>query len=248
MAFRYSPKIVTDGLVLCLDAANPKSIVSGSTVWNDLGRNSYTGTLTNGPIYNSSNGGNIVFDGNDDSCSLTTLNNYGSEMATKSVTIEFGFKSSYIAGLRQFGVINNGGNTLLAINFNRDENDNYVARKTSLSIRANGGLYLVGAMNTDIYTNSFFIITAIRIVNTNTILFYVNGVPVSVTNGGVGYNGNPISFSNFEFPFTIGALNSRGVVGSHLNCSIPFFKIYNRQLSSAEILQNYNTIKSRFGL
>lgn len=239
--------MVTDGIVLYLDAANPNSFVNGSTVWNDLGKSGYTTTLTNGPLYNPSNGGNITFDGIDDFCSLTTLNNFGSEMATKSVTIEFGFKSSYTAGLRQFGIINNGGNTLLAINFNRDENDNYVAKKTSLSIRGDGGLYLVGAMNTDIYTNSFFIVTAIRIVNTNTILFYVNGIPVSVTNGGVGYNGNPTVFSNFQYPFTIGGSNNRGVVGSFFTCSIPFFKIYNRALSATEVLQNYNITKSRFG-
>ena len=41
MAFNYSPKIVTNGLVLCLDAGNIKSFVSGSTVWNDLTKNNY---------------------------------------------------------------------------------------------------------------------------------------------------------------------------------------------------------------
>ena len=46
MAFIYSPKIVTDGLVLYLDAANPKSYVSGSTAWNDLSRGGNTATLT----------------------------------------------------------------------------------------------------------------------------------------------------------------------------------------------------------
>ena len=54
MAFRYSPKIVTDGLVLYLDAANPKSYVSGSTLWNDLTINSNNGVLTNGPTFSSS--------------------------------------------------------------------------------------------------------------------------------------------------------------------------------------------------
>ena len=57
MAFNYSPKIVTNGLVLCLDAANPKSYVSGSTKWNDLSKNYLNGTLTNGPTFNSANGG-----------------------------------------------------------------------------------------------------------------------------------------------------------------------------------------------
>jgi hypothetical protein len=66
MSFNYSPKIVTNGLVLCLDAANTKSYVSGSTVWNDISQGGNTGTLTNGPTFSSVNGGSIVFDGVDD--------------------------------------------------------------------------------------------------------------------------------------------------------------------------------------
>ena len=66
MAFNYSPKIVTDGLILYLDAANPNSYVSGSTSWNDISRGGNNGTLTNGPTYSSANGGNIVFDGVND--------------------------------------------------------------------------------------------------------------------------------------------------------------------------------------
>jgi len=53
MAFSYSPKIVTDGLVLYLDAANPYSYVSGSTSWNDISRGGNNGTLVNGPTFSS---------------------------------------------------------------------------------------------------------------------------------------------------------------------------------------------------
>ena len=66
MAFNYSPKVVTDGLVLYLDAANPKSYVSGSTTWGDLSRGGNNGTLVNGPTFDGGNGGSIVFDGVND--------------------------------------------------------------------------------------------------------------------------------------------------------------------------------------
>ena len=66
MAFNYSPKISTDGLVLCLDAANTKSYSGSGTVWSDLSRGGNNGTLTNGPTFNSGNGGSIVFDGVND--------------------------------------------------------------------------------------------------------------------------------------------------------------------------------------
>ena len=66
MAFNFSPKVVTEGLVLYLDAANTKSYVSGSTTWSDLSRSRNNGTLVNGPTFNSSNGGFIRCDGTND--------------------------------------------------------------------------------------------------------------------------------------------------------------------------------------
>jgi hypothetical protein len=70
MAYTTFKPIVTDGMVLNLDAANRKSFVSGSTSWYDLSGGGNNGTLTNGPAYNSANGGSIVFDGIDDICSV----------------------------------------------------------------------------------------------------------------------------------------------------------------------------------
>ena len=66
MATKYSPKMVTDGLVLSLDAANTKSYPRSGTTWTDLSGNSNTGTLTNGPTFNAGNLGSIVFDGTND--------------------------------------------------------------------------------------------------------------------------------------------------------------------------------------
>ena len=66
MATKYSPKIITNGLVLSLDAANNKSYPRSGTTWTDLSGNSNTGTLTNGPSFNDGNQGSIVFDGTDD--------------------------------------------------------------------------------------------------------------------------------------------------------------------------------------
>ena len=58
--------IVTNGLVLYLDAANTLSYTSGYTVWNDLSGNNNNGTLVDGPTFSSGNAGSIVFDGVDD--------------------------------------------------------------------------------------------------------------------------------------------------------------------------------------
>jgi len=73
MAGTVAPNMVTDGLVLYLDAANTKSYVSGSTTWTDIAAGN-NGTLVNGPTYSSANGGSIVFDGVDDYASIPDIN------------------------------------------------------------------------------------------------------------------------------------------------------------------------------
>src|SRR6056300_389186 len=65
MALSHSPKIVTDGLVLCLDAADPKSYSGSGTTWTDRSGNGNNGTLTNDPTFDSAIGGSLVFDGSD---------------------------------------------------------------------------------------------------------------------------------------------------------------------------------------
>ena len=83
MAFNYSPKIVTDGLVLCLDAANPRSYASGSTSWLDLRRSQNNGILVNGPTFSSIAGGSIRYDGINDYTSGTISN-----LNTNAITLE----------------------------------------------------------------------------------------------------------------------------------------------------------------
>ena len=78
MATLYSPKIVTNGLVLCLDAGNNKSYPGSGTTWNDLSGNNNTGSLVNGPTFTGSFGGSVAFDGVNDyvACPTSLLDNY----------------------------------------------------------------------------------------------------------------------------------------------------------------------------
>ena len=77
MSFNNGPTIVTNGLVLALDAGDRNSYVSGSTTWFDLtGVNN--GTLVNGPTFNTGSGGSIVFDGSNDYCGFNSFD-FGNE-------------------------------------------------------------------------------------------------------------------------------------------------------------------------
>ena len=66
MGLSHSPRAVTDGLVFCVDAANPRSYPETGSGWYDLSNNNYDGTLINGASFDSANAGSISFDGTND--------------------------------------------------------------------------------------------------------------------------------------------------------------------------------------
>ena len=74
MGLSHSPRIVTDGLVFCVDAASRRSYPGAGTTWTDLTANKNNGTLINSPSFNSANGGSIVFDGTDDKVLFSEIN------------------------------------------------------------------------------------------------------------------------------------------------------------------------------
>ena len=63
MGIAYNPKIVTDGLVLCLDAANPKSYPGTGTTWSDLSGNGKNATINTSHVSYSSTGLTFTGDG-----------------------------------------------------------------------------------------------------------------------------------------------------------------------------------------
>ena len=66
MGTGYNPRIVTDGLVLCLDAANARSYPGTGSVWYDISGNGNHFNLYNAPTFDSDNGGSISFNGTDE--------------------------------------------------------------------------------------------------------------------------------------------------------------------------------------
>jgi hypothetical protein len=232
-----SNKIVTDGLVLYLDAANPKSFISGSTVWNDLTTYRNNSNLTNGPIYNSANGGSIVFDGNDDFVSgisnVNLSNNFTLQISIKPNTLASGnfmvigdYQGSYASNLGWYIGIDNRpslsvGNTIF-ISIGTDSSFLYSAQNALIT------------NNINTYIVSF--------VCTNGVLsLYVNGIQTS----GLAVNNTvrTINYSGTNFFVGKRVDNSSTYKGSWYN-----YLLYNRALSATEILQNYNILKKRFGL
>jgi hypothetical protein len=231
--------IVTDGLVLALDAANPKSYASGSSVWRDLTVNNITGSLINGPIFSGANGGSIVFDGVDDYVNLPST-------ALNFVNIPITLSSW--AKVNNLGT---EGGTNIFFGKDRSSSDNAY---TQFSVNDQNKLRLLlqnGTLSNDFVGNgsditkniSHFSVT----VTSQFITFYLNGSQygdvITNTNGVLPNYPTP----NSE-PWTINRLNARIFGDFYGSTTIYISSMYNRALSASEILQNYNATKTRFGL
>jgi hypothetical protein len=227
MSSESGPNLITNGLVLCLDAANPLSYKSGATVWNDLTYNISGGTLTNGPTYNSANGGSIVFDGVNDWVTLptTSIVAFGTGSFTTNVWYSL---SSTSAPLPYSCIWDMGGsNTSFGgVYSNRFSNN-------TLLYYANGVKLQPSVTQT---TNTWYYLTLVCSGGT-TVAIYLNG--------------DLLQSATYNYNFTsqnwmIGTNQSANV--EVMNGKIPIFSVYNRALSISEIQQNYNSTKSRFGL
>jgi hypothetical protein len=235
MAFQYSPKIVTDGLVLYLDAANTKSYVSGSTIWNDISRGGNNGTLTNGPTFSSGNLGSIVFDGIDDRVSQTSAINTGQNFTVSSwiyptllgTTRRAIAGNSYPYSSRDgwFFCTAGGANNTFFMSIGADVS------------------YKIAAANT-LNTNEWSFVTAVVQNGGGSIDLYKNGLIITSFAGSVITSGT-ITYNTAQF--NVGFRTVGGTTDPYTG-NITSVSIYNRALSSDEILQNYNATKSRFGL
>lgn len=227
MAVQYSfGKIVTDGLVLALDAADRNSYVSGSTNWfNVAGSNN--GTLVNGPTFNTGNGGSIVFDGVNDYGRLTNIG------LTGNIPLSFTFWSNILTNPSSDGgmvLYGTQGTVFQVAGIYYRNSDNYV-RFTAWGVV--GQDYATGFLK-DFNTWHHWVL----VYNGTTVLIYRDGI--------ADPNGSQIRNLNF----TTSTLEYGGATNnnSYLNQQIANIQLYNRALTASEVLQNYNAQKSRFGL
>jgi hypothetical protein len=229
MAVSTRNNIVTNGLVLYLDAANSKSYVSGSTTWSDMSGNGNNGTLVSGSGYSNQNGGAIVFDGTNDYVQTATNSIPNNSSFSLACYFNITTLNSAFRPLVDGGNLGSGtaGYTLAIDNTNR------------LFIAVNAG-YM--SINTSLSTNTWYYIVGTALAGSPyTLSIYVNGIlqtpfasanTNTLTNNAL-YNrlGTSITGTPIRFPGRIAST-----------------QIYNRALSAQEVLQNYNATKTRFNL
>jgi hypothetical protein len=248
--------IVRSGLVLDLDAGMNASFNNTGTTWNDLSGNGNNGTLVLGPTYSSANGGSIVFDGtNDYSTSTSVTNSLTTLQKEGSLTYEYWIKPT--ASIKLGYTESNSGSSFyspgnatpqglsgdLAYNYG-DGGSIYVG--FGFAFGTNGfvaGVHKNGYAPTILvdYQTYNGISHLVVIKNATNCSYYVNGVlkKASLTiAGGATIIGDTMSF----------VANSAGAFMNVFKGDIYSVKFYNRALTAAEILQNYNALKHRFGL
>lgn len=225
MSFNFSPKIVTDSLVSYLDAANTRSYPGNGTTWMDLTKNENNGGLISGPIFNSSNGGSISLDGTDDYIEIPKT---GILSSKSTFTISLWTYPTSLTGIRPLFVNYYVGNLEVLFRFNG----------TNLQFFTYTTSQIGGTTQTYSTLNQW--VNVVATYDGSIMKTYVNGVQSPTTYNQTG------NLSTSTLPYLIGRYSSpteyryEGRVANTL--------VYLKSLSATEVLQNYNTTKTRFGL
>ena len=236
MAFKHGPIYpgIADGLVFALDPANPKSYLgTGTTVTDMKGTNN--GTLQSSGMFENTNSGVFNFDGIDNNITLSNFAS-GNQMT-------FDGELSIVAWVNSEGAVVYGitaGDFGSADSFYRFYPDapggNRVDVILNQNYTGNGFEWNFADGGTPIQDNVWQCYTITR-NSSNVWTFYLNTTE---------YTTNQPTLSGTFRVDIIGQIYSssprmfRGNMGPIL--------IYNRALSAGEVLQNYNRVKSRFGL
>jgi hypothetical protein len=227
MGIAYNPAIIRSNLVLCLDAANPKSYPGSGTTWSDLSGNGNNGTLVNGVGYSSDNLGSLVFDGVDDFVNCGGINFTSGTSITVEVWVKPNSSQNTFADILDYNHSSTGG---FVIQQNGNATNQYYFAYW------NGSNFDVTSTIT-LNSNSFNHLVFVK-SGTSTI-GYLNSVNTIQYTGSLNINGSGRVLHIGRF--VAGA-------GREFNGSISQTKIYNRALTPQEIQQNFIATRSRFGI
>lgn len=225
--YKNTPPVITNGLVLYLDAGNTQSYISGSgNIWKNLAGTNFNGILANNPTFSSNNRGTFVFDGVDDYVNISRpvqddftlicwFRTTQSDGTTNAWYDAPGLIDGEVSGfVNDFGMSIGLGQVL----FGTGNND--------VTIRS----------GTTFNDNRWHMATATRVRSTGALSLYVDGILRAT---GTGNTNSLTSPGNL----TIGCLRP---LARFFNGSIATVIVYNTALTAQQITQNYNATKIRF--
>jgi len=225
MGTSYNPRIVTDGLVFCVDAANKRSYPGAGTTWTDLTANKNNGTLTNMDSSNFSNdgAGSLTFDGTDERVSIGTAPNTVINNTGKTTILSWFYATAEgqgmilgngtTAGRFYIETFGTGGSFVIHYGFGSSQNST-----TSNAALVTNRWYHYAASYDGSTANGYL----------NSILVDSDSIGAQSFAGGIN-----LSYWNASLPL-------------HFTGNIALVQIYNRALTPDEIRQNYLATKGRF--
>lgn len=222
--------VVTDGLVLYLDAANIRSYVSPSTTWSDISKNKNDGSLINGPLFDSGNGGSIVFNGSNqliDCGNISTLQITQGSICAWFKAANTNFSYNGVLSKRNAWGIFLVDNILSVFDWG-----NYYDSGFDI----NQGLRSTGInVGDNKWYNVVLTFTETTGIPLNNAIIYLNGIQVLIT-----------TVKNYDQTYSVQLAEAN--FNQFFTGNISVAKIYNKVLTPSETLQNYNALKNRFGL
>jgi hypothetical protein len=226
--------VSTRGRIMALEAGATESLPETGTAWSDITGN-YNGSLTNGAAYDSTGGGSVYFDGINDYVGFSNASTLlqGLYTATMTMWVKLSRKSGggqqfqQVAGWRDDGDCNFFFLLL-------DESGATVNTEVRINTNA-GSNYDINVNFTSYFGSWTNIVVA---VDTSRIDLYLNGSLAGSNTNKTGYFG-----ASNELRIGQNLSTNWSILGHIAN-----FSMYNRALSAAEVSQNYNAQKSRFGL
>lgn len=249
--YRYcsrGPNLVTDGLVLHLDAGHTKSYSGSGTLWRDLSTYNNNCTLVNGPIFNGANKGAIQFDATND---YGEIAHSSSLNFTTGLTVSLWFNRGDILALlpvsdghqlfHKGNSISTGDPANPSISlFGPTGGGRYAWRSAAVNNR-------MDPPNQIFFANQWYNIVFSHNSGSTPIPF-LNGIKQTDWTVTLGSASNPLVTNNFRL--TISGDVERPSTTRHaaFNGRIAIVQAYNRALTDNEIVQNFNALKGRFGL
>lgn len=232
-------QLISEGLILHLDASNSSSYPGTGTTWTDLSASGFTATV-NGATWSSTDGGIFDFDGVNDTISIPHNSNLSMNTSTqKTVQVWVKFDALGASGTTQVPVL---GKLSSSYNFDGYWAGLYGNTGTIRGVTNGVSRQTISTSTLTVSTDTWYLFTFISQITAtlNTTKLYINTTEY-VTNA---HGSDSISESN---PFYLGYIGA-GVGSLYLDGKIGACYFYSKGLSSSEIADNYNATKSRYGL
>lgn len=216
-------EVVTNGLVLYLDAGNSSSYSGSGTAWSDLSDSGNDGTLTNGPTFDSNNSGAIVFDGTNDYVDVS-----GSETLTAATFLTWirrsGEQTNYAGILFSRSTVTSGMNfrgTSEEVGYHWNNDQNTYNWSSGLTV-----------------PNAEWCMIAVTVTSSIATAYLFRSAGTTSATNSVSHSSSTLD--NIKVGADQGS-------GRYFDGRISVAMLYDRALSQSELTSNYNAFKSRYG-